>query len=216
MSPNTRTKAWLDSQLPSKDDPQSRKRSKTPSVLGVAGGKISKRTNPKSNLRFEGEPKGKATLEKSVKFSNEPEKKHKRFSLWGALASFSYRTEDKAATLRNSNDSYEGSTLIADHSSVASSVALEEDTVVQDQEGDLHKADEHDFSDFTKEEHFLFNKLNARGFEPILNANWHWHFRTFPADLFTNDESKAYISHTDGPEFQGLQCVQAITALFFG
>ena len=203
MSPNTRTKAWLNSHSPQKSDQASR--SQTPSVLGVTGGKVSKQvTTPKSNIKSAIKSATKSAT-KSVKFGSEPDTKKKRFSLWDTLLGIRYKTNDEVAPPPKSEERYEGITLIEDEVTVVSTDGcdFEGDTIVQDQEGDLHKEDEHDFSDFTKEEYFLFHKLNARGYEPILNITWHWHFPTLPADLFTNDETKAYISHTKGPEYHG-------------
>jgi len=209
MSPDTRTKAWLNAHSLQKNNRHSRNHSETPSVLGVTGGKVTKHvTTPKQNLKSACKSASKSST-KTVKFSNEPEVKNKRFSLWNTLVGFRYKTEDEVASPSKSEEQFEGSTLVEDDITVISNDALEGDTVVQDQKGDLHKADEHDFSDFTEEEYFLFHKLNARGFEPILNANWHWHFRTFPADLFTTNSTQAYISHTHGPEHHGKTLLNA-------
>ncbi|KAF1972185.1 hypothetical protein BU23DRAFT_508954 [Bimuria novae-zelandiae CBS 107.79] len=40
---------------------------------------------------------------------------------------------------------------------------------------------------------FLFQKLNMRGFEPILPYDWKADFPTVPLDLFTKNESKQFI-----------------------
>ena len=207
MSPSTRTKAWLDSHPTPQNHRSYGYRCKSPNVLGVKGGKVAKQTiTPKSNFKLATQSSSTSAT-KSVKFRVQPITKAKRFRFWNILPGFRNNTRNESASPpRNDDhydDQYDGSTLIEEEETVIPSIELEGDTVVQDQEGDLHKADEHDFSDFTKEEYFLFRKLNARGFEPILNANWHWHFRTFPVDLFTNDPTKAYISHTKGPEVQG-------------
>ena len=211
MSPNTRTKAWLDSHPTPKNHRSYGYRSKSPNVLGVTGGKVAKQTiTPKSNFKLA--PKSSSTsATKSLKFRVQPITEAKRFRFWNILPGFRNNTRNNGASPpRNespsppkNDDHYDGSTLIEEEETVLPSIELEGDTVVQDQEGDLHKADEHDFSDFTQEEYFLFRKINARGFEPILNVNWHWHFRTFPVNLFTNDPTKAYISHIGGPEIQG-------------
>ena len=204
MSPDTRTKAWLAAHSPQKNNHHISSHSGTPSVLGVTGGKVTKHvTTPKKQLKPACKSASKSGT-KSVKFSSEPEVKNKRFSLWNTLVGFRYKTENEVASPVKTEHQYEGSTLVEDEITVISNDAFEGDTaVVQDTKGDLHKADEHDFSDFTSEEYFLFHKLNNRGFEPILNANWHWHFRTFPVNLFTTDATQAYISHTHGPEHHG-------------
>lgn len=213
MSPQTRTKAWLDANSPQKNDRQSRSHSGTPSVLGVTGSKVTKHVStPKKTSHMKSACKSATKpVAKSVKFSSEPEVKKKRFSLWNTLVGFRYKAEDKIASPIKSEDHYEGSTLVEEDVTVVPNDAFEGDTVVQDTKGDLHKADEHDFSDFTEEEYFLFQKLNNRGFEPILNANWHWHFRTFPVNLFTTDATQAYISHTHGPEHHGKTSPKAFT-----
>ena len=203
MSPNSRTKAWLDSHPTPKSHRSYGYRSKSPNVLGVAGGKVAKQTiTPKSNFKL-ATKSSSTSATKSVKFHVQPITEAKRFSLWNILPGFRNNTSNETASPPRNDDHYDGSTLVEEEETVIPSIELEGDTVVQDQEGDLHKANEHDFSDFTQEEYFLFRKINARGFEPILNVNWHWHFRTFPVDLFTNDPTKAYISHIKGPEIQG-------------
>lgn len=200
---NSRTETWLKSQPYPQSTGRPSNCSSTPSVHAIIGGKIVKRIPQKSMLKCMAESTAE-TPAKSVNSSVESKTKSKRFSLWNALVGIRYEAEDDIALPAKSDDLCEGDTLIEDDVTVVTSGELEGDTVVQDDTGDLHKEDEHDFSDFTKEEYFLFHKLNNRGVEPLLMANWHWHFRSFPANLFTTDATKAYIGHTGGSEFQGM------------
>ena len=49
----------------------------------------------------------------------------------------------------------------------------------------------------------LFDKLNMRGFEPLLLQTWAIDFPTIPSALFTGDIQKAFLKAMHGSEFRG-------------
>lgn len=51
---------------------------------------------------------------------------------------------------------------------------------------------------------FMFQKLNMRGFEPLLPDGWVNDFETLPVDLFTANENKAFIKADGGSDFRGM------------
>ncbi|MCJ1252362.1 hypothetical protein MMC24_000167 [Lignoscripta atroalba] len=57
--------------------------------------------------------------------------------------------------------------------------------------------------DWTAAELALFNRLNNRGFEPLLPANWAMDFQTVPHTLFSHDESEILIKAASDNEFRG-------------
>ena len=57
--------------------------------------------------------------------------------------------------------------------------------------------------DWTSMEVNLFNKLNIRGFDPLLPSNWQMDFPTCPNNLFTADKSRAFIHSRNGNDFRG-------------
>lgn len=51
---------------------------------------------------------------------------------------------------------------------------------------------------------FMFQKLNMRGFEPLLPDPWKRDFVTLPLDLFTTNDSKAFIKADGLSDFRGM------------
>ena len=195
MSPNTRTTQWLNMDTARNTKPH--QLSKTPSPLSVKGSKVTKAiAPPKSSIKSTAK-----SSKRSVTFETKSEPNSKRSSLLSTLLGFRFKPENSPPPA--SDRSFEGSTLVDEDVARNTDALYEGDTVVQDDQGDLHKEDEHDFSDFTKEEYFLFHKLNARGSEPFLPSTWRWVLDFLPDDLFTADWSKAYINNTKGGEAGG-------------
>ena len=56
---------------------------------------------------------------------------------------------------------------------------------------------------WTKAEIDLFNKLNMRGFEPLMPRTWALDFPTIPTDLFTEDAQQAFLKAVNGTDFRG-------------
>jgi hypothetical protein len=50
---------------------------------------------------------------------------------------------------------------------------------------------------------FLFQKLDDRGYEPLLPADWIDDFEMLPEDIFTSSEDEAFVKATDGTDFHG-------------
>ena len=214
MSPDARTEEWLQNNSPEKKVVRF-KQSGTPSVLGVKGGGINKKTSTPNSTRMS---KNNTTAAGSSSLRNMPEKK-RNSSIWNLLG-FGSKTEDKgtpqSGLLTPADDrDIEGSTIVeeeilVDEETLEGPSNLEGSTLlVQDEGGDLkvqndnESIEEDEFSDFSTEEFFLFHKLNARGREPIIHLGWAMDFRTLPEILFTNDRKETYIKHIFAPEYHG-------------
>ena len=215
MSPDARTEEWLRNNSPEKKVVRF-ENSGTPSVLGVKGGGISKKTNTPNSTRTS--KRNHTAAGSSLR--NMPEKK-RNSSIWNLLG-FGSKTEDEgtpqSGLLTPADDrDIEGATvdeetLVDDEGTLDGPSILEGSTLlVQDESGDLKvqnddkssEDEEEDFSDFSTEEYFLFHKLNARGFEPIIHLGWAMDFRTLPEVLFSDDRKETYIKHIFSPEYHG-------------
>jgi len=72
------------------------------------------------------------------------------------------------------------------------------------------------YVDITKQSHprwsqseiDLFNKLNNRGFEPMLPSSFKMDFPTVPEALFTDRTERTFINSLSGNEFRGKPCCQ--------
>ncbi|MCJ1369102.1 hypothetical protein MMC20_000310 [Loxospora ochrophaea] len=76
----------------------------------------------------------------------------------------------------------------------------------------LQKNDGIDRSNWTTSETALFDRLNMRGFEPLLPACWQMDFRTLPATLFTPNE-KAFIDSSHGSDFRATKALSSLLNL---
>ena len=63
--------------------------------------------------------------------------------------------------------------------------------------------DEIDRSTWTEGEVELFNRLNMRGFDPMLPLHWHMDFPTMPEQLFTRDRPQQTFRAIHGSDFRG-------------
>ena len=61
--------------------------------------------------------------------------------------------------------------------------------------------DEH--PDWSQTEIDLFNKLNMRGFEPLLPKTWQMDFKTVPEGLFSLKDEEVFIKSISGKNFRG-------------
>lgn len=50
----------------------------------------------------------------------------------------------------------------------------------------------------------LYNKLNMRGFQPLLPTPWHMDFPTFPPVLFSSNNERVFIKSLCGKDFRGM------------
>ncbi|KAJ4296867.1 hypothetical protein N0V90_006915 [Kalmusia sp. IMI 367209] len=106
--------------------------------------------------------------------------------------------------------------------------ANEETFVVDDgQYMDLHKSANHEKEQVRQENQsrklreagwsedavFMFQKLNMRGFEPLLPDGWVNDFETLPVDLFTANENKAFIKADVGSDFRAQHALDRLFML---
>ncbi|KAI4250883.1 MAG: hypothetical protein L6R35_007621, partial [Caloplaca aegaea] len=54
---------------------------------------------------------------------------------------------------------------------------------------------------WSKDEVWLFHKLNMRGFEPLLPDTWDFEFVTLPNNLFSDNDAKVLIKAREGSEY---------------
>jgi hypothetical protein len=59
---------------------------------------------------------------------------------------------------------------------------------------------------------FLFQKLDDRGYEALIPADWIEDFKMLPEDIFTRSEEEAFIKATDGTDFHGLCLLYLVTS----
>lgn len=70
------------------------------------------------------------------------------------------------------------------------------------------EATEEDHPHWSKAERDLFNKLNSRGYEPLLPKTWELDFPTMPLDLFSLDENKCFLKAIGGTDFKGAYTIK--------
>ena len=90
----------------------------------------------------------------------------------------------------STSDDEEGSEISEDYSPV------EVENLTRKEE-----ATEEDHPHWSKAERDLFNKLNSRGFEPLLPKIWETEFPTMPPDLFSPDKDECFIKSIGGDAF---------------
>jgi hypothetical protein len=126
-------------------------------------------------------------------------------------------------------DDLEGATVFGDVTPVKSipkKKLIEEETPVgvQTTEGDTTLIDDNDatpskgkvsagketenddvdiYRGWTEDEVWLFEKLDWRGYEPLLPKSWDKDFRTMYDELFTRDDSVAFIKSASGNDYHG-------------
>ncbi|KAL8950620.1 MAG: hypothetical protein Q9222_003351 [Ikaeria aurantiellina] len=66
---------------------------------------------------------------------------------------------------------------------------------------------------WSKDQVWTFNKLNKRGFEPLLPDTWNLDFVTVPKNVFTDDDDKVLISAHEGNEYNACKALQSLFAL---
>lgn len=60
-----------------------------------------------------------------------------------------------------------------------------------------------DRADWSDAELALFQRLNMRGFEPLLPGTWRLDFNTIPDSLFTDKDEEVFIGSSTGHDFRG-------------
>ncbi len=58
--------------------------------------------------------------------------------------------------------------------------------------------------DWHEDEVALFQKLNMRGFEPLLPSTWSFDFRTCPETIFSSKDEETFINSASGNDFRGM------------
>ncbi|KAL8930925.1 MAG: hypothetical protein Q9208_000026, partial [Pyrenodesmia sp. 3 TL-2023] len=184
VSPSKRTSDWLKAHSGE---------IKTPKALGVKGSRVTKST-----------PSKKRSTKAKAKFWD------------GVLPNFlSKKTTDRAQ-----ND-LEGDTLveegqfsvlndggneaallnpdvsvIAELANPAPNAAEDEDTPYTITAKDLEA-----MKNWSKDEISLFHKLNMRGFEPLVPADWSAEFVTLPGILYSDDDARVLIKAREGNDY---------------
>lgn len=87
-------------------------------------------------------------------------------------------------------------TLIDDDNSTLSEDEISDRKEVQTNIEDLYRG-------WTEDEVWLFEKLDWRGYEPLLPKNWAGDFLTMYDLLFTSDDSVAFIKSASGKDYHG-------------
>ena len=150
----------------------------------------------------------------------QPNQRKKRTSFWNLALWFS--GSGNQGDDREEDTDLEGDTMIDDAGSAATTGYDNDLTLVVDDynEGgakgagtahafqkysDHHLAhDDPRVRDWTQEERWLFTKLSSRGYEPLLHNTWVMDYPTFPAQLFSDDESQVYINNIHSSTGRGM------------
>lgn len=223
MSPTKRTNEWL------KNTETPVKKAKPSNVFSVKGSKKdSKIAKPSNKLGVKGSKIAKpAVSQASGNGKGSTSKSHRKgwvSQLWSLVCS--KENDDKAV------DSFdlEGATIIGEATPAKSPIltqnlveantpatlhALEGDTTLigddnptlsEDKISDRKEVETNDenlYRGWTGDEVWLFEKLDWRGYEPLLPKNWAGDFLTMYDLLFTNDDSIAFIKSASGKDYHG-------------
>lgn len=197
----------------------------TKKILGVKGSKIiksftvqkAKPTKPiikSSTLQTSKSSQRESTSPSSQvlnKFSGTRAKSRRIFWVLQYLSNL-FNKEDQDDT----EDEIEGSTIIEDAHQVRSP-SVENDTTLHDDSDEgineiltAEDADENEYEWWTKEEIWLFEKLQDRGLEPLLHVTWGFDFPTLPVELFTTDHSKVFIKSIHDNDYHGIFTLRPI------
>ncbi len=87
----------------------------------------------------------------------------------------------------------------------AKSVSIESDIIDGEDEelGTQLDEEQEDYEGWTEDEIWISEKLNMRGFEPLLHLTWALDFPTLIPELYTTDDSKVFINAVSGNFCQG-------------
>ncbi|KAL8834319.1 MAG: hypothetical protein Q9170_003814 [Blastenia crenularia] len=193
VSPSKRTSEWL--RTHSVDI-------KTPKALGVKGSKVTKSTPSKKQSA-----KAKAKIWDRLlpKFLSKTSSQPDDDDLEGATLV----GEDPFST----TPGFENDTTIveanvshnADLVNPALTAAENEDTVYQPTAQDVEI-----MKNWSKEEVWLFYRLNNRGFEPLLPQTWDFDFETVPDKLFDGDDAKVLIKPREGNTYNASHALRKL------
>ena len=130
---------------------------------------------------------------------------------WSMQLLFSILSKKSSAL---AEDQLEGSTLVqtplaaqSTHNNAAPNTTLKlvgnASTVIGDDDEGPKELPQNEFKGWTPDEIWLFEKLNMRGFEPLLDWTWALDFPTLIEELFSLDDSKVFIRSVSGNDYYG-------------
>lgn len=186
VTPSKRTSDWLKAHSVE---------IKTPKTLGVKGSRV---TKPTPSKKQSAKSKGKFWARVLPKFlskntSNEAQDEFEGTTLFDEDQFDALDNEDNEATLLDPDVS-PGAQL----PNPAPNAAADEDQYYTPTAEDLKV-----MKKWSKDEVWLFQKLNMRGLEPLLPSTWDFEFVTVPDKLFSDDDSKVLIKAHGGNDYNG-------------
>ncbi|KAL9597314.1 MAG: hypothetical protein Q9219_005238 [cf. Caloplaca sp. 3 TL-2023] len=193
LSPSKRTSEWLKTH--SVDI-------KTPKALAVKGGKISKPT-----------PSKKQSAKVKTKFWD------RVLPNFMSKKSHEQNLDDIEGTTLIDDDRFSNSPdFDGDNTSVDASAGFDAQVVnpaliAAEDEDTVYKPTAEDIKvmkHWSSDEVSLFNKLNLRGFEPLLPETWDWDFETVPDKVFSADDARVLIKALDDNEYNASRALHAL------
>lgn len=186
ISSTNHTKEWLKTPTQERDTKRS-------NILGAKNSKVVKSTSIQRSSR---------TPSTTMKASDKP---------WSMQLLFSILSKKSSAL---AEDQLEGSTLVqtplaaqSTHNNAAPNTTLKlvgnASTVIGDDDEGPKELPQNEFKGWTPDEIWLFEKLNMRGFEPLLDWTWALDFPTLIEELFSLDDSKVFIRSVSGNDYYG-------------
>lgn len=166
--------------------------------LGVKGSRVAKSV---------ASPKSRSTPNTSAKSLSK---------FWNLLPSIISKQEDPEDQIVQSTEDFEGSTLVDD-----SSPSRQGDTTLIGENKESSKdnvspidnrairlvpeaiEDGQAYKGWSEDEVWLYEKIDNRGYEPLLPKAWDLDFPTLFDDLFSEDDSKAFINTVSGRKYHG-------------
>ncbi|KAL8643633.1 MAG: hypothetical protein Q9210_007607, partial [Variospora velana] len=184
VSPSKRTSDWLKTHSVE---------IKTPKALGVRGSRVAK---PSPSKKQSARAKNKFWAGVLPKFLSKTANDAtlddlEGETLFGEDHSSAWGVDDKEPGLSSADIS-----LNPELANPALIAADEEDTFYTPTADDLDV-----MKTWSKDEVWLFHKLNMRGFEPLLPATWDFEFVTLPNNLFSDNDAKVLIKAREGTEY---------------
>lgn len=197
MSPSKRTSDWLKAHSGE---------IKTPKALGVKGSKV---TKPTPSKKQSAKAKGKFWDRVLPKFLNKTNEEAR-----DDLEGDTLFDEDQFDALQDDNNE---ATLLnpdlsvnAELTNPALNAAEEENTYYTPTVEDLEA-----MKSWSKDQVWLFYKLNMRGFEPLVPGIWDFEFVTLPDNLFSDNDARVLIKAHEASEYNGMSRSLSLPKLYF-
>ena len=205
MNPNERTFDWLHRYSPKKEA----KEAKTPNVLRVKGSKVTKQYLATPN-----------SVTKSAK-------SHGGF--WNQFLPGRLSLSPQ----KQPEEDFEGDTLVGDDENIkdlrSSPTKLDADTlsgpktpkfkhikaVKESSDPKHHDEDEEEqnMNNWGKGEVWIFEKLNMRGFESLMDTSWAMDFITFPANLFSPHPHQIFINAVSSRDYHARKAFRDLLSI---